>query len=92
MICALCKGAIKKGDVINFHHPLPKSQGGIHTEPTHRDCHVKHHSDGGDFREWGREGGKLSAITRRWAFNLRGVRSNPAFDFDRQFYLAYYAH
>jgi hypothetical protein len=92
MICDLCSGAIRKGDVINFHHPLPKSQGGIETQPTHKDCHVEHHSNSGDFREWGRIGGQISALSKQWAFNLRNVRNCPAYDFARLFNRAHYAH
>lgn len=77
---------------INLHHTVYKSKGGTHVEPAHKRCHVEHHSQQNDFRNWGRQGGQISAITRRWAFNLRSVRNNPAYEFDRAFYRAYYAH
>jgi len=87
MTCALCKGAIKPGDEINLHHPVYRSEGGTETQPTHKTCHVAFHSLKGDFRAWGR----LSALTRRWAFNLKHVKDNPAYEFDRQYYLMLYA-
>jgi hypothetical protein len=95
MKCFLCKGAINQGDEVDYHHPVEtgyRSKGGTHVEPTHKACHVSYHSNKGDFRSWGRIGGQLSAITRAWAFNLKHVRNNPAYDFDRSYYLAYYAH
>ncbi len=92
MRCGLCCGAINPGDEVNLHHPIPRSEGGTLTTPTHKACHVAHHSDGGDFREWGRIGGKLSAMTRRWAFNLRGVKDDPLYDAARDFHTTFYAH
>jgi hypothetical protein len=65
---------------------------GTAVEPEHKDCHVTHHSNQGDFKYWGRIGGQITALTRRWAFILRGVKDHPACDFDRSFYLAHYAH
>ncbi len=56
--------------------------------PAHERCHVEFHSRSGDYRSWG----KLSALTRAWAWNLKHVRSNPAYEFDRQYYLALYSH
>ena len=88
--CYFCQQPVKPGDV-NLHHPLYKSKGGTHTEPAHKDCHVTHHSDQGDYRTWGREGGKLSALTRRWSFNLKHVRTHPAHDINRSYYRALYA-
>jgi hypothetical protein len=87
MTCALCSGAIQPGDEINLHHPVYRSEGGTQVEPTHKACHVAYHSNKGDFRAWGR----LSALTRRWAFNLKHVKDNPAYEFDRQYYLMLYA-
>jgi hypothetical protein len=92
MICALCSGAIKPGDEVDYHHPVYRSQGGTEVKPTHKSCHVSYHSNKGDFKKWGRIGGQLSAITRAWSMNLRNVRNNPAYEFDRAFYRAYYAH
>lgn len=92
MICALCSGAIKPGDEVNLHHPLPKSQGGIETKPTHKDCHIEHHSTNGDFRTWGRQGGIITAATKRWSLNLRNVSAHPAYELARSFYRALYAH
>jgi hypothetical protein len=90
-LCYFCTEPIEKGDV-NLHHPVYKSKGGTHVEPSHADCHRSFHSERGDFVEFGRRGGLQSAITRRWSFNLRGVKDHPAYDFDRTYYLAYYAH
>ncbi len=92
MTCALWGDAIRGDDVVNLHHPLPRSGGGTFTQPTHRDCHVSHHSTNGDFASWGREGGLQSALTRRWAFNLRNVKDDPLYDTARQFNSAFYAH
>ena len=86
MNCALCSQLIEPGDV-EMHHPVYRSHGGTETVPTHRACHVAYHSKAGDFRSWGRR----SAQTRRWAFNLKHVRTHPAYDFDRAYYLALYA-
>jgi len=88
LICYFCQTEIQPDQPINLHHPLYKSQGGSEVEPAHEKCHVEFHSRQGDFKQWG----KLSAETRRWAFNLKNVRTNPAFDFDRAYYLMLYAH
>ena len=88
MKCFLCSQPIKPQDEIEYHHPVYKSMGGVEVASTHKDCHRAHHSSQGDFREWG----KLSSLTRAWAFNLKHVKDNPAFNFDRAYYLANYAH
>jgi hypothetical protein len=88
MICYLCQQPITAQDEIEYHHPIYKSRGGKQTAPTHKRCHRAHHSQQGDFRAWG----KMSAITRAWAFNLANVRNHPAYDFDRAYYLMNYAH
>ena len=85
--CYFCKLEITQNQPINLHHPAYKSNGGTHVEPAHERCHVEYHSRQGDFKRWG----KQSAETRRWAFNLKNVRTNPAFDFDRAYYLMLYA-
>jgi hypothetical protein len=90
MTCLFCEQPIAPGDV-NMHHPVYKSNGGRDTKPAHKDCHVSHHSEQGDFRDWGRAGGKLSALTKRWALNLKNVRTHPAHEINRSFYLACYA-
>jgi hypothetical protein len=92
MTCYFCRGEINQGDVVNNHHVTYKSQGGTETEPAHERCHRSFHSDRGEFKAWGRIGGQITALTRRWSFNLRGVKDHPAYDFDRSFYLAHYAH
>ena len=86
--CFFCEQPIEPGDV-NMHHPVYRSQGGTNIEPSHKECHVNHHRP--DFKAWGRIGGQITALTRAWAFNLKNVRSNPAYDFDRAYYVAYYA-
>jgi hypothetical protein len=91
MICCLCKQTITKDQQIEFHHPVYKSRGGTETAPTHKACHRRHHSEQGDFAAWGRIGGNITALTRVWAFNLKHVKNNPAFDTDRKFYLSFYA-
>jgi len=88
MICAICFKPITPDQEKNEHHPVHKSLGGTTTIPLHKNCHVGLHRGRGDFREWG----KISAVTRAWAFNLKNVRTHPAYEFDRQYYLALYAH
>jgi hypothetical protein len=88
MKCFLCSQPIINQDEIEYHHPIYKSKGGVTTSPTHKACHRQHHGKQGDFREWG----KLSAVTRAWSFNLKHVKDNPLFDFDRAYYLMHYAH
>jgi hypothetical protein len=88
MKCFLCSQPITNQDEIEYHHPTYKSRGGVETFPTHKACHRQHHSKQGDFREWG----KLSAITRAWSFNLKHVKDNPLYSFDRAYYLMNYAH
>lgn len=92
MICALCNSAIKQDDEVNLHHPIPRSKGGTETAPTHKECHVAHHSDSGDFRVWGKQGGLITATTKRWSFNLRNVKQHPAYNIACSFYTANYAH
>jgi hypothetical protein len=87
LICYFCSKQIEPDHLMNLHHPTYKSNGGTQVEPAHETCHVEYHSRQGDFRAWGR----LSAATRRWAFNLKNVKDNPAFEFDRQYYRMFYA-
>ncbi|MCI0485026.1 MAG: hypothetical protein L0229_00220 [Blastocatellia bacterium] len=91
MTCTLCNELIAPGDV-EMHHPVYKSHGGSQVVPTHRACHVAHHSTIGDFKAWGSIGGQISALSKRWAFNLKHVRAHPAHDINRAFYTAHYAH
>jgi hypothetical protein len=88
MKCFLCSQPITNQDEIEYHHPIYKRWGGVTTFPTHKECHRQHHSKQGDFREWG----KLSSLTRAWSFNLKHVKDNPLFNFDRAYYLMHYAH
>ena len=90
MTCYFCDLPIGDGD-LNNHHPTPRSEGGTATVPSHKSCHVNHHSSQGHFRHWGKVGGQLSALTCRWAFTLRGVKDNPAYELHRQFYRMFYA-
>lgn len=87
LLCFFCKLEIRPDQQINLHHPIYKSRGGTEVEPAHESCHRSHHSTQGDFKVWGR----MSAQTRRWAFNLKNVKDNPAYEFDRQYYLMLYA-
>jgi hypothetical protein len=87
LTCYFCQSEIQPDQPVNLHHPTYKSNGGTQVEPAHEKCHVEYHSRQGDFREFG----KRSAMTRRWAFNLKNVRTNPAYDFDRAYYLMLYA-
>jgi len=87
LICYFCTKQIEPDQSINLHHPLYKSNGGTQVEPAHEMCHIEFHSRQGDFRSWG----KLSSLTRAWAFNLKNVRNHPAYEFDRAYYLALYA-
>jgi hypothetical protein len=91
MTCALCFQPIESGDV-NMHHPIYRSNGGTETQPTHKACHVALHSKLGDFAEWGRVGGHQTALTMRWAFNLKHVRTHPEYEQHRWFYLMNYAN
>jgi hypothetical protein len=87
MTCALCSQPIATDDVVNQHHVIYRSQGGTETQPTHKACHVALHSSRNDFAKWGKQGGKKAALTMRWAFNLRHVRTHPAYAEHRWFYL-----
>jgi hypothetical protein len=91
MTCALCSQPIAMGDALNMHHPIYRSNGGTDTQPTHKACHVALHSLRNDFAEWGRIGGKISAASKRWAFNLKNVRTHPAYEGHRLSYLMTYA-
>ena len=88
LVCYFCSKPIEQDQLINLHHPTYKSNGGTHVEPAHENCHIEFHSRRGDFKMWGQR----SAETRRWAFNLKNVRTNPAFEFDRQYYLMLYGN
>jgi hypothetical protein len=87
LACYFCNREITQDQPINLHHPIYKSQGGSKVVPAHEQCHVEYHSRKGDYREFGRR----SALTRAWAFNLKGVRNHPAYEFDRAYYLMLYA-
>jgi hypothetical protein len=70
MTCHFCEKPVSRKD-LNFHHTIPKSEGGEEIEPAHRSCHVEFHSRQGHFREWGRKGGLATAALGLWIFNLR---------------------
>ena len=86
LACFFCKKPIEPDQPINLHHTTYKSRGGTETQPAHESCHIEYHSKQGDFVGWG----KLSALTRAWAFNLKNVRNHPAYDFDRAYYSMLY--
>ena len=90
--CAFCKKAIKEGEHTNEHHPHYVSLGGqgTPTQTLHHACHVAVHAD--DWKAWGRIGGQTTAATKVWAFNLLNVRTHPAHELNRQFYLMHYSH
>jgi hypothetical protein len=92
MTCAICFELITPGQPINEHHEVYKCRGGKTTTTVHKNCHIKLHSTRGDFREFGRIGGQISALSRQWAFNLKNVRNDPAHEINRAFYRAMYAH
>ena len=87
LICYFCNLEITQDQSINLHHPIYRSNGGTQVAPAHERCHVEYHSRQGDYRTWG----KRSAETRAWAFNLKNVRTHPAYEFDRAYYLMLYA-
>jgi hypothetical protein len=87
--CGICSRRLREDDRTNLHHsPVPRSAGGEAVVAVHERCHREHHSGNGDFRRWG----QLSAVTRAWAFNLKNVRTHPAYEMDRSYYLMFYAH
>src|ERR1044071_1218848 len=88
LICYFCKSEIRPDQSVNLHHPTYKSNGGTHVEPAHETCHVEYHSKKGDFQRWG----KKAAAKKRWAFHLLNVRTHPAYEPARQFYLTNYAN
>ena len=88
MICYLCHKPITARQKVEQHHPIYKSKGGTYTAPTHKRCHRNHHSKQGDFKAWG----KKAASKKRWAFHLLNVRTHPAYDSAREFYLMNYAY
>jgi hypothetical protein len=49
MKCLLCLQPIARGDMVNQHHVIYRSQGGTETEPMHKACHVALHSSRNDF-------------------------------------------
>ena len=87
MTCHLCQQPISSRQKVEYHHPVYKSKGGKATAPTHKRCHRNHHSKQGDFRAWG----KKAASKKRWAFHLKNVRTHPAYEEARWFYLMNYA-
>jgi hypothetical protein len=93
MTCYFCQQPIDTQAQVNWHHyETLKSDGGTLVTPTHQQCHVEYHSKNGDFKEFGSRGGKQTALTMRWAFNLRNVSIHPAYESHRQFYLKNHAY
>lgn len=93
MTCYFCNRPMDAtADMINRHHfDKLRSEGGTETAPAHEQCHVEYHSRNGHFREWGRRGGRISAVDKHWAFHLKGVKDDPLYDQARQFNRMYYA-
>ena len=97
--CGFCFQPIEES--LNIHHVKPRSEGGSDHEsnliPAHVECHKLHHStpkgaDGlSDFQRWGKRGGELSALTKRWSHNLKYVRDDSYYQPHRDFYNANYA-
>ena len=92
MTCYFCNQPIDAtADTINWHHfDKLRSEGGTDTAPTHKRCHVEHHSTSGQFREWGRIGGRISALDKHWAFTLKNVKDDPLYNQARQFNQSHY--
>lgn len=64
---------------VDWHHIIPKSEGGTEVEPRCKKCHVHHHSANGDFARWGRMGGQKTAQDpRHWMRNLKQYRASPS--------------
>ncbi|MFL6276201.1 MAG: hypothetical protein ACJ74G_13515 [Blastocatellia bacterium] len=76
MTCHICCNEIHQRQQVEYHRPTYKSRGGTQTAPTHKRCHRKYHQQQGDYREWGRK----SAQAMRWAWNLKNVRTHPAYE------------
>jgi len=92
MTCAICFELILPGQPTNDHHEVYKCRGGKATTTVHKECHVALHSSRGDFREWGKIGGQISALDKHWAFTLKNVKDNPLYEQARAFNRAMYAH
>jgi len=92
MNCFICTQPIQTGDVVNNHHVTYRSNGGTETQPTHEACHIALHTARGDFRRWSQVGGQISALSKQWAFNLLNVRTHKAYEINRAFNRAMYAH
>ncbi len=74
--CQFCGRGILDED-LHLHHPVYRSEGGTEVVAAHRSCHINHHSNAGDFRRWGREGGRKAAATLAWIYNLRFGNGAP---------------
>jgi len=91
MTCYGCQRAISPRTEINNHHIVYRSQGGTETAEMHKRCHVRLHKERNDFAEWGRVGGRISSIDGHWAFYLKHVADNPAYDHIRADYIRQYS-
>jgi hypothetical protein len=87
MTCVFCKQEARE---LQMHHPRPRNEGGKKTVPACRSCHVEHHSSNNDYREWGRKGGRISALDKHWAHTLKNVKDDPLYEQARGFYDANY--
>lgn len=77
--CDKCRKPIQKGQ-LQWHHPIPQSEGGTETVPVCRPCHTHHHSANGDFARWGRIGGLRTAALGVWAHHLRRVKTHAKYE------------
>lgn len=69
--CAHCGATCN----IDYHHTVPRSEGGTETIALCHACHVKHHSSKGDFKRWGKRGGQKTAQNPlNWLKNLKQFR------------------
>jgi hypothetical protein len=60
------------GGRLQLHHVVYRCNGGgSQLVPLCDRCHKQLHSQRGDFREWGRRGGKATAARRHYVNNLK---------------------
>lgn len=80
MEIATCEICAKEKPLVE-HHVKPVSSGGDNEDHNImeicKDCHVHLHSENNDFRKWGYLGGKSSAKTFKWIYNLKCGNRKP---------------
>jgi len=77
MTCHFCGRPVRRSQ-LNQHHTAPRSEGGQEVQPAHAGCHVRHHSQRGDFKRWGQLGGLKTACLGVWQLNLKyGAMAPP---------------